>query len=156
MWSAAAGKPINFLTKRQVGKKGEGSVWALATFDGGQRKAVIALGTFVATFDADGGAPLIEVEAACRVTGWFIVIIPSSCWGSPQSEISGDAYDAGAKGNAGADTGSKRYLVDVLQKTSSGLCSRACLPAQSRRWLHLHSLASDGVFRDVGAVEQRQ
>jgi hypothetical protein len=31
------------------------------------------------------------------------------------------------------------------------ICDRARLPAQGRRWVHLHSPAPDGVFRDVGA-----
>ena len=110
-----AGELLAILLSVRVGKKGEGLVWAPSTFDGGQRKASAALGTFVATFDSDGGTPLAELELAAEMTGWHIVIVPSSSWGSTVSEISGDAFDAWAKDTPGGDI--ERYLVEVLQKT---------------------------------------
>jgi hypothetical protein len=112
-----AGQLLAILTAIKAGRKAEGSVWAPATFNGGRRSAAAALGTFIMPFDSDSGTPFADVVAACDMTGWHMVVIPSSSWGSTVSEINGDAYDVWVKEQRGADTSIERYLIEILQKT---------------------------------------
>lgn len=117
-WQARTAKRsalIATLSNLKVGRKSDGDVWAPATFDGGQRKAAMALGTFIAPFDADSGHTADQLSAKFTAIGWYAAIIPSSSWGTTVSEIRATAYEHWKAGTTG-DTSIERYLIDVLQK----------------------------------------
>lgn len=112
---------VESLTRLQVGKKSEGSVWAPAVFAGGQRKAALARIIAVLTWDSDAGHTADELAGKIEAIGWYAAIIPSSSWGSTLSEVSADAYErwaADVRGQEGgqADVGAERYLVEQLHK----------------------------------------
>jgi len=111
----------DWVSKLHVGEKGTGEAWAPATFGGKQRLANMVQGVDLAVFDSDAGHTLADLKAAFLRVGWYARIIPSSSWGTTETEASADHYDAWVKeqasaGRSGADL-PERYLVEVLHKT---------------------------------------
>jgi hypothetical protein len=125
---------LDEVSKLQAGKKGAGAVWAPATLVGEKRAASQVLYTDLIVFDSDAGHALAEIKARFESVGWYARIIPSSSWGTTETEASADHYNAWVAGQSTADDLAERYLVEQKHKipaVASG--PRSSTASQSRR-----------------------